>query len=534
MDKSMKSTFTFTIVCRSWALLFLGLVVMGTTGCCCISPCKNSFAPRSLKNAQCETNRVASPTLAAGPTSADRQRSQTSSAPSGLIKDIQKIVARVPSRESTNRTSTGEAPSAANAPAEKNQSSRRSILAAELANSTSVLIKDTISKPTVDQPTKPAIAESIQNHVEMQTGSGEFQAGISQLPAQSASTNLDFKSAPDSSSQSSAENLSSDRTIHVAEAASNNRRDGLASDKAPEHTIPAADSDGVEKMVRMAHANSHLMEAGTSPLASNGMTPVAPQTALDDSRSQLLLPHATVNMLKPSPTTNASDNDIGDDGSGLHRNLPSPITLTATLEKIEFPSGVSQSAELPMELQLRDKGWPAQSEIDPVQRAYQIRQAEKAQFRAWDQFATPSTNTKDSTQSSPAMRSVSHRIQRQPADASLADTWANERSNWLLETEGKTKFSGLQLQAIPQSSKVPLSPLVSLRIGDDVNRHPGWQLDAIEVQEKFQHYPIDSPLNPRDSQLENQAHPIFDVPVSDTIRRLTVRPKETDGATIDR
>lgn len=504
-----------------------------TTGCRCITICRTTTSPSVSQCCHRESDAALDTKHSANSVEPCTGDIMPSTETSGLIKDMQKIVARLPARESTNLATTIEATKPATALAEKNQSSRRLTVSADSSNSAS----DRVALNTLEAVRLEKTVLNV-SYPHLSSGDPPVKNQLVEeknRPRKTAKA-PELKEAPTS--------LTTPVQLEPLVVPGSLKTDSEDSRKTNQRTaanlVKNTDSDigGPVVSEKPQPARETAFEANSipAPPAAAWTRAVAPDVVANDSaqpKSHITLPHAQWKVSRQAQENNSSEDFAAGETEFPSKNQRAE--LAGSTEKTLYHLDHSGEFEQPLRLQIRTKDWPEQTELDPVKRAYQIRQDEKAQFRAWQQDACESTNSSELNPHGSPMRTVSHRRQRKPVESLSANLLEEEKSNWA-PTTADTRFSGIQLNAIPRTESVDLSPIVSIDMRNESRQIPDLRTPKSEQKASKENLPElpDDPIETPENRPNVKPDPLLDLPVSESIRRLTVRPQEKNGETIER
>jgi hypothetical protein len=500
MDNPMKSKMTNTTVFKCFAFGAIGISFAGSIGCHCKSNKWNPFYAQHASGGKTALNehQVSEMAVAASnPKLKDLE--DVPQERSGLLVDLKNALAQSSWRtridneaeDSANTESVAEFREELETqqPAEASatiQSSRRTALTRIENNSIHQPVKDASKLADNESETKSAATEEKDHHPDAKetkkiaNSDRESSANSSKVNQASQQLNPVAKSEPTSETKPAV--TSSSTNSIKAEP----KMQPIVKELSPEDRLAALRGQDAPNF---SPANS---ESSPHPMA---------------------LPRATAKL------TQQADSE---------RINPDPSLISEPF------SNTADSSERPLVLDLRDGDWPISGDVDPVSRAYQTHKKSKSQFRTLDSQATGHPNQA----SNPTMHRVGHR--RRVADTKPIEideaALLHDRSNWVPVQEGTKQMTGLELQATPKSSQVAISPIVQLKLGSSHSQdHVG---QPVEQPSEMELQPQDwLPKRHFDKLLPlDDVGPIIDLPVSDSVRRLTVRPAETgeEKQTIER
>lgn len=468
----MKSNTTLTIAARCFVLGLLGINLVSSLGCCCKSRGRSSFCNdqsfcQELAQAEHETLTIdeISPNLIDGAQEdAVRQRS-------GLLVEFRNTLSR-------SRSRTGAEEVVEYSQIEDTAVEKQIVIEPEQTAVSSAMVQS--SRRNVLTSTKPDSITQQKNE------SSELENKLDRLA--SKSDRLASSVEPDSKMT-----LSQLKPVAKFEPASLPAQpvtSSMDSAKSVSATHPAVLEPSTE-------ARTASVERQTDPTHSSAQS--------ESGQEPTLLPRATTRSTQRVATEHQHPD---------HMNTDSDRSQTVS----SVPEGLDQ----PLALELRDGDWPVYPEVDPVARAYEIRKKSKAQFRdlASQNLVQPSQP------SNPTMHMVGHR--RRINDATRLDEAAlsHDRSNWVPAQKPARENTGLQLRATPRSVPVPMQPIVKMTPSDQLDEAA--QTDEQPLRIEFQ--PREWPRQPNSIDLLplDDVGPIFDLPTSENVRRLTVRPESEE------
>jgi hypothetical protein len=550
MDKLMKSTMTYTIVLRLVFIFVFSVGLCSFSGCRCTLSWTKPFLCRKPSAERCGGPQASVPPAATNP----QTTLAPTAKPSGSTKAVQKVVARVPSHTAANTVASianRDPLPDSQLDSKTNISSRRSVLSisptstrvGSTENSVNRTSNESISgeKKSGDAFVRDPVQKQENQDVlkrANQTNSGQPDDATCMLPSSatvegnSKNTDLTAQMALQPSFP-----LPAPPSAEIQGATGN--RDLLRPIQTPE------DQPNVSPL-RVAQSQPTVGENGSFPSLAGSLRPVVRDMPSDDQTAVTSLPHGRKDWV----TTRREEDDLQTRSSEPERYSPHDISSNSAVPAASNMPPSAWHSVAPIKddgqrlvLELRDRGWPAQTVLDPVKRAYQLREQQKseAHFRDWQHCDPNEPASIDSSDSGSPMRTAGYRYSHRASPLSgsrIADPWNSgyeERSNWIPSRHAEVENTGLKLNAIPGSTRVQIAPLVSM--SSVAGKAPGFQsTPGWDEQDGNKDNPPMETVPTRDAPVVPPSDPrqMIDLPVSDSIRRLTVRPSEGEPKTLER